>query len=1289
MKGNNNKGFTLIELLAAVVILAILVGVSIPVIMNLFDTSKSKMYVSDAKKLVSLAEYKMKAASSEIEKPDEGDCILISMLYLDSSDFDNPPGEGRYLKESSYVVVKNDGGNLEYSVTIVEKVKKGGYKGVKLVKKASLISNDSIKYVVVFKDDDILNVETDVNRGYLNDFLGEGYISRDNKISAIYNYPDLDEHGASTDIPGAPKIVLASLLSSSSRDYNSLDATLQIRVEDKDTPRSALEVYLAINSSYEDATTPMPYGDNDTFSYNINFANYGKTYDGAGVRIYIIVKDPEGNETKKTLTYKIHDNVPPEIDDSSSVTRRDRDVYHGVPLNMLTAKVTLVVTDDIDDNNNLSVCFRESSTDEDFKSCDNYRNYYDYFSSENTMEYTFTNCDGGRCRRDGSTHYLTAFVKDSLGGISKKQFSYTFSVNKNPEIKSLTIASAGVACLNPELCPLESGGSKSIIVNVEATDDVDEDDQMSVKVSDGIGGQFYNYAYQPLSYMINGNYDGKTRTITVNVIDSEDGSDSDSKSYKLYLNKAPKIKSYSISSSGPACLNHELCPPEEGGNKTIKVSLEAEDDIDYDGLMVCLSLDENSCRGYTSYRNYDNKTPTYTMPHEYDGSTQKVYVFIRDSYGLIDKKVSLPYKLYTNIPPVLDFAVFNSRTDGKPVTGSLDTIFNISARDDVDTPETLRFQVIEDGVIRLNNAKLSDFMGSDNDYRLFGGHDGKVRNIQVKVIDTDGATDSKTMTYDVYQGLPPTINLFNVYSNGIACKDEVYCPIEDSGNYHVKYLAKASDDIDENNFIYICVSEDSTTCHNYVSYDNYLNGETPKPMDYTFNVTDPTRPYDGSTRTLYLFVKDRDGNVVTKPMTYKLYKNKAPVIIDDPVIVNNSNDPSINIPNITYSIRATDDLDDGLKIKYCYKKDGAMDICTGAKDFQESRVLDNNFFSTSRPSGETYVIYSKIIDTYGKETKSKELTYKLYSDANPSIYLKNIISGTRYYKNGNGEIVNSLEGVENPNVYNEYTKLKIRFSVDDPLDKYSVCVSENASTCPTYQGSYEGNNCSGTNCSKQRKEYIVYYDKTGFIKDGDDVHLYLFVKDSYGNITSEALYDEEYTECLYRNEEEANYVYEFNSELTNSSYGHTEPISMSKCAGKCYYYNPYTDTINNIFAKYNTTITYTDKFNSAVVCNKDEPEEIVYEATCDFKDCFYKNENYNRKAIGLRLYVDETPWIATINQHIYSCTGHYNLYLSSFNEGNENITLTQTNTKICNVALDNGEYNFNINDSDPYIRIAD
>lgn len=1279
MKGNNNKGFTLIELLAAVVILAILVGISIPVIMGLFDTSKSKMYVNDAKKLVSLAEYKMKAASSEIEKPDEGDCILISMLYLDGQDFDNPPGEGKYLKESSYVVIKNDGGKLEYSVTTIEKLKKGGYKGVQLVKKEALLPNDSIKHVVTFRDDDILNVETDVNRGFINDKLGEGYISGDNNITAIYNYPELDDNSSTTDIPGAPKIVFASLISTSSKEYNSLDATLQLKVEDKDTPRTDLDVYIAIDSSYEDATTAIPYGENDTFNYNINFANYGKTYDGVGVKLYVIVKDPEGNETKKTLIYKIHNNVPPEIDDSSSVTRRDQDVYHGVPLNMLTAKVTLIVTDDIDDNSGLSVCFRESPTDEQFDSCNDYHNYYDYFGTGNTMEYRFVNCDGGRCRRDGSTHYLTAFVKDSLGGVSKKQFSYTFSINKDPEIKSLSVVSKQET--------YTTTGSKSIIVNVEATDDVDRDEDMTVRISDGVGTQIYNYAYQPLYYTINSPYNGSTKTIRVSVIDSEDGSDYETKSYTLYLNKAPKIKSYEIVSSGPACLNHALCPPESGGNKTVKVSLDAEDDIDYDGLMVCLSLDKNSCRGYSSYRNYDNKTPNYTMPHDYDGSTQTVYIFIRDSEGLMDQK-SLSYKLYTNIPPVLDYAVFNSRTDGKPVTGSLNTIFNISAMDDVDTSETLRFQVIEDGIIRLNNAKLSDFIGKDNEYRLFGGHDGKRRNIEVKVFDTDGGTDSKTMTYDVYLGLSPTINLFNVYSNGIACRNEIYCPLEESGNYHAKYIVKASDDIDENNYIYVCVSENSSTCTDYVSYDNYLNGETPKPMDYAFSVNSVT-PYDGSTKTLYLFVKDRDGNVVTKPITYKLYKNKAPVITSDPTIVNNSLDAGVHIPNITYSIGVDDDLDEVPKIKYCYKKNGGAENCTNYMDYQESRVLDNTFFNTTRPSGETYVIYAKVSDSYGKETKSKEITYKLYTDLNPAIYSKNIITGSRIYKNNNGDVVTSLEGIENDNEYSQFTRLKIRFSVDDPLDKYSVCISENNSICTNYQGSYDGNNCSGSNCTNQRKEYIVYYDKSGFINDNDDVHIYLFVKDSYGNVTSEALYDEKYTECLYQNEEEATYVYTFDSESTNSSYGHTNPISMERCAGKCYYYNPYTDTINNIFAKYSAQITYTDKFNSSIVCNASEPEVVDYEATCDFKDCFYKNNNYNRNVIGTRLYMDDVPWITTINERIYNCTGHYNLYLSSYNEGNENITLTKTTTKICNTALDNGEYDYDSDSLNPFVRIAD
>ena len=241
---------------------------------------------------------------------------------------------------------------------------------------------------------------------------------------------------------------------------------------------------------------------------------------------------------------------------------------------MLSAKVKLVVSDDIDENSNLSVCFRESSTDEEFDSCDDYHGYYDYFSTENVMEYRFTNCEGG-CKRDGSTHYLTAFVKDSFGAVSKQQFSYTFSINKVPKIESYSVESKHER--------FTTTGSRVIYVNVAATDDVDRDDQMIVKICDGIGCGGHVYAGQPIIYTINGNYDGSTRTIDISVIDSEGAqTESKFKSYTLYKNKAPKINSYSIASSGAACINTALCPPEDGGIKTINVYLDAEDDIDYE-----------------------------------------------------------------------------------------------------------------------------------------------------------------------------------------------------------------------------------------------------------------------------------------------------------------------------------------------------------------------------------------------------------------------------------------------------------------------------------------------------------------------------------------------------------------------------------------------------------------------------------------------------------------------------------------------------------------------------------
>ena len=1265
----NNKGFTLIELLGAIVILGILIGVTVPLITSLLDTSRNKMYINDAKKLVTQAEYKLKSNSSSIEKPDEGDCIAVSMVYLDSSDFDNPPNEGKYEKENSFVIIKNNGGKLEYSVTIVEKVKKGGYKGVELVRDSALSGNNALSHVVSFKKSDLIHVETDVNKSYINEKLGNGYISDENSITAIYNYPDLDDSSSNNDVTGTPRITMASLISTSSKGYNSLDATLQLKVEDKDTPRSNLQVYLAVDSGYESATTPIAYGDNDTFSYNINLANYGKGYDGSSVKLYIIVKDPDGNKTKKTITYKIHKNEAPEIDSSTKITKRNGDKDK-----MTTGLVKLIVSDDVDDNNTLSVCLKESATNEDFTSCDNYQVYNSLFNSDNAMEYKFTTCDGGTCTRDGSKHYLTVFVKDSLGGISSKKLSYTFSENTAPIIASLSI--------NSQKEEFTDDKSKTIVVNVVAEDDIDDADDMSVKISDGVGSKTYNYSSQPIYYDINSNYDGSTKTIQVTVIDSEGANTAQTKNYTLYKNQKPNINSFSVVSAETVCPNSALCPPEKGGSVNTNILLNAEDDIDYQNnyadLRVCISLnnDANSCSNYVSYSQFYNKTYSYVIPSEYDGNTKTIYAFVKDTYGLVDSK-SFDYKVYKNQKPKINLVSFTSKSGLKPVNGNLNTIFRIEAEDDFDNANSLRLQIIEDDVVKVNNAILSDYIDKDNDYVISGSYNGVSRNIKVNVIDTNSNVSTVEKTYEVYNNSAPEIEVFDVYNNEIPCNDEMYCPLEDGGNYNAYYKIKLDDDLDNDEDIQVCISN-TNSCSNYSSYSNYYdeNGN-PKEFSYTFDVDDSNKPYNGAERHLYLFAKDTSGSISKSEYVYTLYNDKAPTVISGPYLETKSGDLDINIPEATFSVGAEDDLDSTFEIKYCHKKDGAAEVCTNYENYNSSKDLDRSFFNSTHPNGEVYKVYAKLRDSYGKESTTEEIEYKLFTDISPVIYSTNIVSGEHIYIGSDGnEYTEVPDGVD---VVSEKMKLKVFFTVDDPYDTFSVCLSENG-TCTNYQNTYKANNClhsSSDIC--QVNKYYTYYEKEGNIEVGDTFTLNIFVKDSYGNVSNKSVYNSSYTQCLDKDEEDAIYEYEF----APSEDGEVE-ININSCQGRCYY-DEDESAPNHIVSKYNRKITYTDKIHSNVNCGVTEDQTFM---NCSFKDCFYKNNNYNRYAIGINLLTeDEEPWIDNVNGNEYMCTAHYILYLTSYTNGKENITITPTETRICKEAFDAHEYDYNSSSSNPFVTI--
>ena len=132
--------------------------------------------------------------SSKIDKPDNGNSIIVCFKYLDTNDLNSPPNQGKYI-DSSFVVAKNNDGVIEYSVMLVEKIKGGGYKGVELTRVEDLQKDGATNHIKEFSNNQINELDNELDNElesksklieYINSRLGDNFISN-SSLEKIYN----------------------------------------------------------------------------------------------------------------------------------------------------------------------------------------------------------------------------------------------------------------------------------------------------------------------------------------------------------------------------------------------------------------------------------------------------------------------------------------------------------------------------------------------------------------------------------------------------------------------------------------------------------------------------------------------------------------------------------------------------------------------------------------------------------------------------------------------------------------------------------------------------------------------------------------------------------------------------------------------------------------------------------------------------------------------------------------------------------------------------------------------
>lgn len=151
----NRRGFTLIELLATIMILSLIMLVAVPNVMSTIDKNKQDTYIEDAKQMITLAEYEIRS-NTDIDLPNNGNCIVIRLEALDISSLSDAPEGGTYDLRNSYVAIARSGSDLIYMATIVENYD-DNKRGIPLTSRDNLNNDNARDYVEMNDDLQIIN----------------------------------------------------------------------------------------------------------------------------------------------------------------------------------------------------------------------------------------------------------------------------------------------------------------------------------------------------------------------------------------------------------------------------------------------------------------------------------------------------------------------------------------------------------------------------------------------------------------------------------------------------------------------------------------------------------------------------------------------------------------------------------------------------------------------------------------------------------------------------------------------------------------------------------------------------------------------------------------------------------------------------------------------------------------------------------------------------------------------------------------------------------------------------